>query len=205
MRIANMMDPAMPSRWPGSATVNGFTLLPPPKTTHTVGVDNRIYTDFAYKPTCTFRVERGYYHYSCYRYKRLDLYLSTWVEPSPIFRKAENDLLKAESLLRKPDLVAAAAIINAGTRVTRGALAPIGATATEVENAIFYERNIELFCSGMGIEYFTMRKANKLQAGTPLHFPIPGQQLEVNLMPYYTFGGTEGVAGKDVSNGGWFK
>jgi hypothetical protein len=56
----------------------------------------------------------------------------------------------------------------------------------------------------MGIEFCTMRKDDKLQKGTPLHFPIPGQQLEVNLMEPYSFGATKGVAGKDYSNGGWF-
>ena len=49
-----------------------------------------------------------------------------------------------------------------------------------------------------------MRKANKLQAGTPLHFPIPGQQLEVNQLENYTFGPGKGVAGEDYSSGGWF-
>ena len=114
-------------------------------------------------------------------------------------------MLKAEALLHQPDLTAAAAIINSGTRVTRGALAPVAANATAIENAIFYERNIELYSAGFGIQFFTMRKADKLQPGTPLHLPIPGQQLEVNLMEYYTFGGNVGVAGTDISNGGWFK
>ena len=106
--------------------------------------------------------------------------------------------------MHQPNLAGAAAIINAGTRVTRGGLAPVGANAAEVEAAIFHERNVELYCSGMGVEFFTMRKADKLQPGTPLHLPIPGQQLEVNIMDYYTFGGDKGVAGQDYSNGGWF-
>jgi hypothetical protein len=154
--------------------------------------------------SCTFRVERGYYHFSCYRCSRFDDYESTWTTPLPYFRKAENDLLKAEALFHQPNLAGAAAIINAGERVTRGGLAPIGATAAEVENAIFYERNIELFCTGLGVEFFTMRKADKLQPGTPLHLPIPGAQLDVNLMDNYTFGPGVGVAGQDYSNGGWF-
>ncbi|MFO7622153.1 MAG: hypothetical protein R6W81_12955 [Bacteroidales bacterium] len=203
MRVVNLMDPAMPARWTGGA--EGFSLLPTPVTSHTEGVDDRIFTDFQALTSCPFAAERGYYHFSNYRFKRHDTYLSTWTEPSPVFLKAENDLLLAEALLNKPDLNGAAAIINAGTRVTRGGLAPIGATAGEIEAAIFHERNVELFCSGMGIEFFTMRKADKLQPGTPLHLPIPGQQLEVNIMDYYTFGGTEGVAGQDFSNGGWFK
>jgi hypothetical protein len=203
MRLVHMMNPAMPARWTGGA--NGFSLLPPSITTHTAGVDDRIFTDFQYLSSCPFNPERGYYHFSCYRSKRFDDYLATYTTTSTIFRKAENDLLKAEALLHTSSLPAAAAIINAGTRVTRGALAPIGATAAEIESAIFYERNIELHITGMGIEFFTMRKADKLQPGTPLHLPIPGQQLAVNLMDYYTFGDTDGVPGKDVSNGGWFK
>ncbi len=130
--------------------------------------------------------------------------MATDLGPTPYFRKAENDLLKAEALMHQPDLTGAAAIINAGTRVTRGGLAPIGATETEVKNAIFHERNVELFATGCGLQYFIMRKANKLQSGTPLHFPIPGQQLEVNQMENYTFGPGKGVAGEDYSNGGWF-
>ncbi|HPC98331.1 MAG TPA: hypothetical protein P5257_03215 [Bacteroidales bacterium] len=204
MRIVNMMDSRFPSRW---VDANTWNILPTPVTSHTAGIDDRIFTDFQYMSSCGFRVERGYYHFSCYRFKRRDTYLSTWTEPAPVFYKAENDLLKAEALSKKssPDLAAAAAIINSGTRVTRGGLAPVSADATEIENAIFYERNIELFCSGVGVEFFTMRKANKLQSGTPLHFPIPGQQLEVNLMDYYSFGPGQGVAGQDYSNGGWFK
>jgi starch-binding outer membrane protein, SusD/RagB family len=203
MRVVHLMDPAMPAQWTGGAT--GFSLLPPPVTLHTAGVDDRIFTDFEFLSSCPFLPERGYYHYSCYRSKRFDDYLATYTTPSPVFWKAENDLLKAEALLHQTDLPAAAAIINAGTRVTRGALAPVGATAAEIEAAIFHERNVELLCSGMGIEFFTMRKADKLQPGTPLHLPIPGQQLAVNLMDYYTFGGEEGVPGVDISNGGWFK
>jgi hypothetical protein len=80
----------------------------------------------------------------------------------------------------------------------------VAATAADIEKAIFYERNIELHTTGLGVEFFTMRKANKLQSGTPLHLPIPGQQLDVNIMEYYTFGPGNGVAGEDYSNGGWF-
>ncbi len=116
--------------------------------------------------------------------------------------------LKPKLFFTSQVLPAAQAIINAGTRVTRGGLAPVGATVNDIENAIFHERNVELFCTGMGLEFFTMRKADILQEGTPLHLPIPGQQLEVNLMDYYTFGGLgasqKGAPGVDVSDGGWF-
>jgi hypothetical protein len=204
MRLVNMMDPRFPAHWPGA---NGFDpgVLPTPITSHTDGVDDRIFTDFGPLTSCPFKVERGYYEFSNYRSTRFDKYLTTWTEQLAVFYKAENDLLKAEALLHTSNVAGAAAIINAGTRVTRGHLAPIGATALEVENAIFYERNIELYCSDMGVEFYTMRKADQLQAGTPLHLPIPGAQLAVNLMDYYTFGGNVGVAGEDYSSGGWFK
>ena len=202
MRIANLLDPAFPARWTLGA--DQWAALPAPTLAHKDGVDDRVFTDFDYKSACTFRVERGYYHFTCYRYKRMDTYLSTWIEPAPAFRKAENDMLKAEALFHQSNFVGAAEIINAGTRVTRGHLAPVAAVKEDVEKAIFHERNIELYCSGVGIEFCTMRKAEKLQAGTPLHFPIPGQQLEVNVMDMYTFGPGVGEAGKDYSTGGWF-
>lgn len=201
MRVVHMMDPEMPARW---TDANTWNTLPAPTTSHVDGVDDRIFTDYQYLSSCGFRVERGYYHFSCYRFKRHDSYLSTWTEPSPIFLKAENDMLKAEALLKTSRVSEAADIINAGTRVTRGNLAPVAANAAEVEAAIFHERNVELMCSGLGVEFFTMRKADKLQTGTPLHLPIPGQQLEVNIMEKYTFGPDKGVAGQDYSNGGWF-
>ncbi len=201
MRLINMMDSRFPSRW---TDANTWNTLPARTTTHTAGIDDRVFTDFEYLETCPFRVERGYYHFSCYRFARYDDYLSTWTTPQPTFRKVENDMLKAEALLHQPDLTGAAAIINAGTRVTRGGLAPVAAAAGEIEAAIFHERHIELHTSTPGLEFFAMRKANKLQPGTPLHFPIPGQQLEVNQMENYTFGPGKGVAGEDYSNGGWF-
>lgn len=206
MRIVNIMDPNFPSRW---TDANTWNVLPAPTTSHTVGVDDRIFTDFVYLSSCGFRVERGYYHFSCYRFQRFDPWIAEGeVGYTPLFYKAENDMLKAEALFHQPDLTAAADIINAGTRVTRGGLPPVGADPVEIENAIFRERNVECYCSGPGLEFFIMRKADKLQAGTPLHFPIPGQQLEVNIMESYTFGGVgadqEGVPGVDVSNGGWF-
>jgi hypothetical protein len=200
MRLVNMMDSRFPAHWLSEDTWN---TIPDPITVHTDGIDDRILTDFEYLSTCGFRVERGYYHFSCYRQSRYDDYLATWTTALPYFMKAENDLLKAEALMHQSQLGPAADIINAGTRVTRGGLAPINPTANEVEYAIFYERNIELHVTGLGVEYFTMRKADKLQPGTPLHLPIPGQQLEVNLMDYYTFGPDEGTAGQDYSNGGW--
>jgi hypothetical protein len=207
MYVVNMMDPAMPSRWVDEKT---WFLVQNPVMSHTDGVDDRIFTDYQYLSTCPFRPDRGYYHFSCYRYKRLDQYLHTWTEPMPEFRKEENDYLLAEAASRTNKLQEAAGIINASPRITRGGLPPVPATAEAVAAAIHHERMVELMSSGPGIQFFQMRKEDLLQAGTPLHFPIPGSQLQIMGMEYYTFGGTEGreegVAGTpgiDYSTGGW--
>ena len=202
MRLANMMDPAMPARWTLGA--DQWAALPSPTFSHKTGVDDRIFTDFEFLSSCTFRVERGYYHYSCYRFKVYETFHSDGAGPMPVIKKVENDMLKAEALLHTSSVSAAADIVNAGTRITRGKLAPVAANATDVEAAIWHERFIELYCTAMGNEFCFMRKADKLQPGTPLHFPIPGQQLEVNLMDSYSFGPDLGVGGQDYSSGGWF-
>lgn len=119
------------------------------------------------------------------------------------FRKAENDYLLAEAAVRTGKLLEAAGVMNASARVTRGKLAPLPADQEKILEAIHYERMVELMVSGFGIQYFQMRKEDKLQKGTPLHLPIPGSQLELMQMAYYTFGGTTGKPGVDYSTGGW--
>jgi len=135
----------------------------------------------------------------------LDQYLKTWTEPMPEFYKAENDYFLAEAALRTGKLQEAADVMNASARVTRGNLPALPADAAQITKAVHYERMVELMLSGMGVQYFQMRKENLLQQGTILHFPIPGSQLDVMQMEYYTFGGSAGVAGQDYSNGGWNK
>jgi hypothetical protein len=48
-----------------------------------------------------------------------------------------------------------------------------------------------------------MRSTNRLQAGTLLHFPVPGKALESIPADNYTYGGTNGTAGVDYSSSGW--
>ena len=105
--------------------------------------------------------------------------------------------------MRTCDVAGAAAVINASSRVLRGGLSPVAAVEADVKAAIHYERVIELMNTGMGLGFYEMRGLDLLQAGTPLHFPVPGAALDANKEPNYTFGGTTGVAGVDYSNGGW--
>lgn len=200
MRIIHMMDPNMPDRWAASGLFSDM-----PNNGTATSDDARLASDFENLSSCGFKPERGYYHFSSYRFSRYDDYLVNFDTEIADMLKAENDMFKAEAMVRTGDVAGAIAVINAGTRVTRGHLAPLAATATaaEVLDAIFYERSIELFLTGVGIEFFDMRRRDMLQKGTLLHFPIPGQQLEVLQIANYTFGGESNADGVNVSNGGW--
>jgi hypothetical protein len=187
------MDPAYPSYWPA-----GTTVLP-----EATSVDARLATDYDYLSGQNFRPERGEYHYSSYRYGRYDTYISEWVYPTVWIPASEIQLYAAEAKLWAGDAAGAAAIINAGTRVTRGNLAPVAANAADVLAAIHYERIVEMPMAAAGISFFEMRGFNKLQAGTLLHFPVPGKALESIPADNYTFGGTNGTAGVDYSSSGW--
>lgn len=193
MRIVNMMDPNTPDYW------SDTYVQPNPSTS----ADARLLSDYQFLSSNTFSPARGKYHFSSYRYKRQDSYITNWTENIVEYSKAENDMFKAEALANSGNVAGAATVINAGTRVTRGNLSPVAADLVAVKKAIHYERMVEFAYTGMGITFFEMRKENLLQKGTPLHFPVPGKALESIPAPNYTFGGTQGVAGEDYSNVGW--
>jgi hypothetical protein len=194
LRTINMMDPSYPDYWPASEVT-----LPP-----ATSVDARLASDYDYLSSQDFIANRGTYHYSSYRYKRYDSYTNTnWQAYHPEFLAAENDLYKAEALMRTGNMSGAAAVLNAGTRTSRGNLANVAAVQADVAAAIHYERIVELGQTGLGLAFFEMRGLDLLQSGTLLHFPIPGAALDANSEDNYTFGGSTGVAGQDYSNGGW--
>jgi hypothetical protein len=110
--------------------------------------------------------------------------------PAPYILKAENDLLKAEALIRTGgDRAEAAALIN-NTRVGRGQLTPMTAANTDAEfyAAILYEREVELNATN-GFGFFALRHEDELQEGTVRHLPVPATELETVGLPVYTFGG----------------
>ncbi len=167
--------------------------------------DARLGTDFVYTSTCSFKPERGYYHFSYYLYKRIPYTFSTpdWF---PEIYVNEISLLKAEAYAQMGQLDQAITLINNGSRTSRGQLPALSTTSTkeEVLKAIFYERDLEFFVSGFGIGFFDMRRRNMLQKGTLLHFPMPSKELNVLGLPIYTFGGENVADGIGTSNGGWF-
>ncbi|WP_167613079.1 hypothetical protein [Maribellus sediminis] len=191
--VINMMDPNTPAYWP-----EGETVLP-----ESTSADARLASDYGYLSSQNFNPTRGTYHYSSYRYKALDYYISEWVTDVVEFSASENEMYMAEAYLHKNNVAMAAEIVNAGTRVTRGGLAPVAADASAVADAIHYERCVEFAYTGMALSFFEMRKEDLLQKGTPLHFPVPGKALEAIPEENYTYGGTSGVAGEDYSTGGW--
>lgn len=199
MYVVHMMEPSLPQHWDDSPSF-------PHPAEPADPLDNRLETDFNYLSSNDFRPDRGYYHFSCYRGSRYDDVYVAGVGPKPTVMLAENDMLRAEARARKaaPDLAGAAAIINAGTRVTRGGLAPVAANLTDIVDAIHHERHVEMFTTGMGLQFFEMRKLDLLQEGTPLHLPIPGQILQLfGLTDFYTFGTVANADGVGTSNGGW--
>lgn len=193
MRLINFMDPEYPDYWPASETT-----LPPAESE-----DARLESDFQYLAANTFAPDRGTYHFSSYRHKRYDEYLNLQLSDLNEMLQAENELYKAEAHLRLGNLTEAANAINSSSRVLRGELPPVAADADAIAEAIHYERMIELMNTGLGLGYYEMRGTDNLQAGTPLHFPVPGAALDAAGLPGYTFGGSTGTPGEDYSDAGW--
>ncbi|NQU52405.1 MAG: hypothetical protein HQ522_07685 [Bacteroidetes bacterium] len=211
-RIINLMDPNYPSYWPQTYVWQNQRLLlwltlngqdPGPAESE----DARLKSDFEYLQENSFPPDRGFYHFSHYRYKRYDAVFSgVWYgnAPKPSMLVWENEILKAEALIRTGNINGAVSILNDpnGARKVRGQLPDITSTnPSEVLWIIFYERDIELINTGMGISYFDMRRRDMLQRGTILHFPVPAKELQIMNYEVYTIGGTPD--GENVSNGSW--
>jgi len=200
MRVINMMDPTMDPWFPASGLITDL-----PNDGIAVGsLDARI-GDFEYLDEQGFLAERGIYHYSTYRFSRYDNYRDNFVGPLPTIMAWENSMIMAEALARTGDVSGAADILNdpANPRKDRGGLADVAVDLDDVLAAIYYEKTIECMLTTENTEFYDMRRRDMLQAGTPKHLPIPAQQLEVLEIPFYSFGGTTGIAGEDYSTGGW--
>lgn len=197
MYVVNLMDNTQPQHWDDVASFPH-----PPASTNPQ--DKRLLSDFEYLASNDFLAARGYYHFSNYRNSRYDAVYVAAIGEKPQVMKAENDLLRAEARAYTGDLAGAATIINNGTRVTRGQMAPVAANLADIVKAIHHERHVELYTTGMGVQFFEMRKLNLLQKGTPLHLPIPAKILELfKQTTFYTFGYLANADGKGTSNGGW--
>jgi hypothetical protein len=158
-------------------------------------------TDFTFKGAPSHRPDRGTYHFSYYHWSRRIEHLNSGATTEmPTMLVAEMDLLRAESALRANDGGTAAGLINT-TRVGRGQLAALtGAESSDdLWAALRYEKRVECYHTGPGGGYFDARGWGLLVKDTPIHFPIPGSELETLQLTIYTFGGGgEGSAAKVV-------
>ena len=165
--------------------------------------DSRINSYFKYTTNFGFlRESRGRHLFTNYRHIRFftDNNRNRDGYSTNVFSKAEHDYLKAEAQLLNGDASSSANTINNSPgRISSGLPA---VTALSVQNDLLYEYSIELHLNGtIGTNYFFMRRHNLLQEGTPLHFPVPADELEISGIDPYTFGS---VSGNASANGpGW--
>lgn len=208
-RLLNLMDPMYPKRYPKDSI---GVVHPGFRAGVAKSDDNRFDDYFEFQPSINFDPNRGKYHFSNYRYKRYDNSIKISEGSLIEFRSYELNLYDAESSIKsnKKNLKKAIAILDFSSlpRLSRnpswlGRLSKPGTTEATVLNAIFYERDIELLGQGFLVGFCDMRRRDMLQKGTPLHFPIPGKELETLKIGYYTFGGSQNVGKPGTSNAGW--
>jgi hypothetical protein len=71
---------------------------------------------------------------------------------------------------------------------------PTGECGT-LYDALMYEIRIEMAGIEGPIQWFNGRGLGWLVSGTPVHFPVPGRELNTLRLPLYTFGGAPGQPG----------
>lgn len=209
-RLVAAMDPSQPGRYPETAAKGEAPLAK----TEAQSKDNRLVTDFTYFPKNNFPVDRGEWHFSHYKHNRnvTDPDFAgdgSSTGPMPVFRAADNELLRIEALLNMGQKAQAITALNNGTLKTRGQLPNIPAQASEaeVQRAILYERAIELLSTAPASlwldrrrmmpreNYLEVTPLGGLQTGTPAHFPIPAEELRIQGELPYNFGGADDPEG----------
>jgi len=168
-------------------------------------------TDFVWTHTKEFgNKTRGAWHQSAVGQVRYDSLTACGDNPqgeqtgagdAPMVLAAENDLLWAEALIRKPtpDLAQAAILVN-HTRVgpdrlghPRGGLPPAAAGDGNANllQKLQYEQDVELIGSNIA-PFYNQRRIDNLEPLTPHEMPVPAQELGVLLLctgTCYTWGG----------------
>ena len=191
-KLVNRMCPAVPPKFTGALVdctgPHDARLGSESKGNYTTS------PDFAYVGFVIGDPNRGIYMQSPFIHQRyVDVSWQADVSfagPMPYTLAAENDLLKAEALIRTGgDRQAAADLVNK-TRVDRGKLDTLRATDNDSTFLadIQYEREVELDATN-GFGFFALRHMDDLQDGTVRHLPVPATELETDGLPVYTFGG----------------
>lgn len=135
-----------------------------------------------------FRPERGEYFFSFYRFDKYQSYRTNLSGPMTAMTRADNDLLRAEALVRSGgDVNTAVTLINA-SKVGNGGLTAATAADTDLLDQIQYERFLEAYESP-GNPFFDRRRTGTLGSKQFTQFPIPALELNTLAIPLYTFGG----------------
>jgi hypothetical protein len=156
--------------------------------------------------------------YDFYRYQD---FWNTFNGPMPVMTRAELDLLMAEGYIRKGDFGNAMTKINI-TRVAKGNLPPLtGITSAtdpigtsgscvprvpqppnfttaacgNIMEAMKWEKRMETILTHLGAWFIDSRGWGDLPEGTPLHFPVPFQEMDARAKPSYNLGGVGGTDG----------
>jgi hypothetical protein len=147
--------------------------------------------------------------YSSHRFKYIRNNSSTG--PFPDFLVSEMNLLAAEGYLRTGDMTKALQKINV-SRVAAGLPALTGSRPNDlvpgpncvprvpqsqgttigcgsIFEAMKYEWRMETAYYRMGAWFFAHRGWEDLVENTPLYYPVPVQELDARLKPYYAIGG----------------
>ena len=150
------------------------------------------------------------------------------VGPFPTFVKAQNDLLRAEALIRLGDIPGAAALIDI-SRVASGlpALTGVVTTATQpvpggnacvphvpqaptylttacgnIMEALKWEYRMETMYVSYVSQWYSGRGWGDLPEGTAVHWPVPYQEMDTRRHPFYNLAGV-GSAGGSVGKGNY--
>ena len=118
--------------------------------------------------------------------------------------RLEETKREAEALVALGQLGDAKAILddaNNARAVNGGLPALADATYETIMHSIYYEHCIELYHAAKGVQYFFMRRYDMLQIGTPLHFPIPANELETTGDELYSHGGVAFADGEGTASG----
>lgn len=179
-KIINMVDPSQPYPFPAEGNYSIPATMPDQR----FGVGK----DFIPQASVPFRSDRGIYFYSYYSFARDAAYASDLTLPMISFSQVENDLLKAEALIRtNGDKNMAATLINK-TRVTRGGLPAATGADADLIDKLFYERYLNAY-EGPGSPFFDRRRTDDLGKKQFTQFPIPALELQTIGAEEYTTGG----------------
>lgn len=182
-QVVNMADNTQPYPFPESGSYTPPTTFP----------DNRFGDEnsdkwFTLAGNPIFRPGRGLYFFSYFKFNKYSNYINDLTIQIPTVTKADNDLLRAEALIRTGGDLGTAAILVNNTRVNNGGLSAASSGDADLLDKVLYERYLEAY-EGPGNPFFDRRRTGTLGQKQFTQFPIPARELNTINMPLYTFGG----------------